>query len=192
MTTAKAETHAGPVPTGNHVRRASLSVAHIAVPAVFAAALIGGVVFSALSFRGDGYRVVSVHGGSMGNSIPNGSLVLAQWQRDSDIATGDVILVREDSASTQPKIHRVIDVTEEDDSYVVHTKGDGNETPDPEPFRLPDRVLVSRGHVPYLGMVTAAIASPFGWLLLVALPLTAVALLIVASIWRPAKNRDAV
>lgn len=189
MTRADAGLHAGPSPTRRRSRRSSLPVSRIMALTVLAAALLGGgLSFEALSLRGEGYRVVIVNGGSMGESIPSGSLVVARWHASADIAAGDVILVNDDSASTQPKIHRVIDVTKNDDSYVVHTKGDGNETPDPEAYQLPDRVLVSRGHVPYLGMVATAIASPAGWLLMVALPLTLVAALTILSIWRPRKR----
>lgn len=151
---------------------------------VLVAVLLGGVMFVALTLRDNGYRAVIVSGGSMGDSIPSGSLVATRWRDADEIVAGDVILMREDTAARQPKIHRVIDVHLEGGVYVVQTQGDGNQTPDPEPYALPDRVLVSVGHVPYLGALAAGIASPLGWLLLVALPLTVVAALSVRAIWK--------
>lgn len=169
-------------------RRALVSAGRFIVPVAFAAALLGGLALAALLFRGEGYRVVIVHGGSMGDAIPNGSLAVVQWRPASAIAAGDVIVISEDATATPPKIHRVIEVAEEDGSYVVLTQGDANQTPDPEPYVLPDRVLVSREHVPYLGWVAAAVASPLGWLLLVALPVTIVGVVTIDSIWRRRKR----
>jgi len=132
-----------------------------------------------------GYGTLVVSGGSMGDSIPNGSFVVARWLDPDDVAIGDVILVTEDvgGSETRPKLHRVVFVEQDADHVSVRTKGDGNTAEDPLLYVLPDRVLTPAYHIPYLGFLVAMVSSPLGWLLLVALPGAALCLLALRFIW---------
>lgn len=140
-----------------------------------------------------GYHTLVVQGGSMGHSIPTGSLVYARWIGAEDVELGDVILVQEDSASgpAHPKLHRVVSLEREGGQILVQTKGDVNETVDPKVYILPHRVLTPAWTLPYLGFLVGFVVTPLGWALLVALPSTAVCLSTLRGIWAPAREPSA-
>jgi hypothetical protein len=80
-------------------RKAQLGLlAHAALVAMLA--VLAGTLAVAAAPVAVGYRAVVVRGGSMGDSIPNGSLVMARWVPASQIDTGDVILRAGSSGST--------------------------------------------------------------------------------------------
>ena len=137
-----------------------------------------------------GYGTLAVHGGSMGDSMPNGSLVFTHWIPDEDVEIGDVILVREESAAL-PRIHRVVEINPEGGQVVIRTKGDANETPDPNLYVLPERVPTPVRTVPYLGYLVGLVVTPVGWALLVALPATLLGLFALRAIWAPQRRTTA-
>lgn len=138
-----------------------------------------------------GYRPVVVHGGSMGKSIPNGSLVMARWVPAGDVDVGDTILIQEEAADgpAVPKLHRVVSRDADGANILVRTRGDASQAPDPPLYVLPDRVLTPASHVPYLGFAVARVTTPQGWLLFIALPGTLLCLLALHTIWFPANPR---
>src|SRR5712691_10207969 len=91
------------------------------------AALLGALSLVAVP-RVVGYGTLIVQGGSMGESIPIGSLVFTQSLAAESVEPGDVILVREqnESGEATPKLHRVISLERRDAHVVVWTKGDAN------------------------------------------------------------------
>jgi len=137
-----------------------------------------------------GYGTLAVHGGSMGDSIPNGSLVFTRWIPDEDVEIRDVILVREESAAS-PRIHRVVAIYPEGGQVAVRTRGDANKTPDPNLYVLPDRVATPVRTVPYLGYLVGLVVTPLGWGLLVALPATLLGLFALRAIWAPQRRTTA-
>lgn len=154
---------------------------------VFVIAL--GVLLVALSLvtapRLFGYGTLIVQGGSMGESIPIGSLVFTQSLAAENVQPGDVILVREqnESGGAVPKLHRVISLDRHDGQVVVWTKGDANGTPDPLSYVLPDHVLTPAYHLQYLGYLVGFIATPIGWLILVVLPGMVLCISTLRGIW---------
>lgn len=150
-------------------------------------ALLGGIVLGVLWAHRAGWGMISVHGGSMGDTIPIGSLVIARTEPAADVAVGDVILINEqaeDGSMLAPKLHRIVVMDERDGKVVVKTKGDGNSDVDPSETILGEHTLVSQWHMPRLGYWLSFMATPSGWLITAALPFTAVAALVIASIWR--------
>jgi len=145
------------------------------------AVVLGAAVLSRLF----GYHTMVVQGGSMGHSLPNGSLVYCRWVEAGDVELGDVILVQEETASgpAPPKLHRVVSLEREGGQVLVQTKGDLNETVDPKVYILPERVLTPAYTLPYLGYLVGFAVTPLGWALLVALPMTVVGLFTLRSIW---------
>ena len=143
--------------------------------------------------RAFGYGTLAVQGGSMGEGIPNGSLVLARWTSAEDVAPGDVILVQQKSggSSARPKIHRIVSLSEENGRVLARTKGDANATPDPDLYILPDRVLTPAATIPYLGYLVGAVGTPRGWLFLVAIPATVICALTLRDIWSDAGPKAA-
>ena len=159
--------------------------------AAFYGTLILGSVAIAIAFstmaapRLFGYSTLVVHGGSMGEAIPNGSLVIARRIAADQVQVGDVILVREQSGGDPalPKIHRVTSVQADGDRIVVRTKGDANQTEDPQPYVLADRVLTPARHLPYLGYLVGFVTTRLGWILLSALPAAFLCLFALRLIW---------
>ncbi len=144
------------------------------------------IVFSTMAMpRLFGYSTLVVHGGSMGDAIPNGSLVIARWIAADQVRVGDVILVRERNGGdpAAPKIHRVTSVQPDGDRIVVRTKGDANQTEDPEPYVLADRVLTPARDLPYLGYLAGFVTTRLGWLLFSALPVAFLCLFALKAIW---------
>ena len=147
-----------------------------------------------------GYQTLVVQGASMGDSIPIGSVVFARWTAAEDLNVGDVILIRyaetnhgpapqhiEEShhGPATPHIHRVISLEEEGGQILAGTKGDANETADPNLHILPDRIPIAAYTLPYLGYLVAFIGTPLGWALLVGLPATVLCLVTLKDIWAP-------
>src|SRR5438094_9069535 len=79
---------------------------------IFAIALIAllGALSLVAAPRLLGYGTLIVQGGSMGDSIPIGSLVFTQSLTAENVQLGDVVLVHEqnESGGAVPKLHRVI------------------------------------------------------------------------------------
>ncbi len=126
----------------------------------------------------------------MGESIPSGSLVMARWIPGGQVAVGDVILIQEagDEGPAVPKIHRIVSLEHDGANIIARTKGDANQTADPKVYVLPDRVLTPVYHIQYLGFLVAFVSTSNGWVLIVALPGTALCLLTVRSIWLPERR----
>ena len=84
-----------------------------------------------------GYHWLTVYGGSMGDSIPAGSIALMENVAADDLKVGDVIL--REANDGPPFVHRIISMEEEAGKYVVITQGDANDSPDVDPLRLEGR-----------------------------------------------------
>jgi signal peptidase I len=150
-------------------------------------AFIGAIGLGVLYARSAGFGLISVHGGSMGDTIPTGSLVIAKSKASTDVDVGDVILIRQqaqDGSTSAPKLHRVIALEKRDGQVLVQTKGDGNADPDPGEYVLREQTLVEQWHVSRLGYWISFAGTPQGWALVSALPFVTVAAIIIASIWR--------
>jgi len=77
-----------------------------------------------------GFHTYTGLGQSMGETIPNGSLVVARTVAADDVALGDVLVFRWPGFD-QPITHRVIDIRQNDRDLLFATKGDGNPASDP-------------------------------------------------------------
>jgi len=117
----------------------------------------------------------------MGDSLPRGSVGISRWVPADEVEVGDVIVISH--ADTAPKIHRVVTIEEQDDGFVVETKGDANGAPDPGYSVLNDRVAVHTYTVPYLGYAADFLRTPLGWSLFVLLPIGVLCLRTLRDIW---------
>ena len=157
------------------------------------AAAIGSLVALALALAAAvipvafGFHPVVVRGGSMGRSIPNGSLVMARWVPANEVRIGDVILIQEqrDTGRAIPKIHRVVSLQPDGGNFLARTRGDANASADPNLYVLPNRVLAPAYHLEYLGFLVGFVTTTLGWLVFIALPATLVCLFTLRSIWLP-------
>lgn len=132
-----------------------------------------------------GVRPVVVTSGSMGRSIPVGSLAITHPVSASGIRDGDVILVHEqaDGVQARPKMHRVVKVEHDGASIIVSTKGDANPAPDPSLYVLPTKVDVVAFSMPYLGYLVSFLLTPAAWLLAVGLPGALACAFVLRRIW---------
>ena len=154
--------------------------------------LVAAVVTGGRTLQRSGFRLITIHGGSMGDTVPIGSVVLVKWSAPTDVKVGDIILVQTENngAKDTPRLHRVISLDQGTDGLItVQTKGDANGSPDPDPFLLSGDVLVYRYHLPRIGYWMSFVQTPVGWLLVVALPFTLAALSILVSVWLRDKQR---
>ncbi len=105
-----------------------------------------------------GFRTYSGVGDSMGDAIPNGSLILTRSVAAEEVAVGDVIAFRW-PGFPHAITHRVVDVRSRGGTPLFVTKGDGNAARDPflasgdQEIR---RVLFS---VPHLGTFLPVVKS---------------------------------
>jgi signal peptidase I len=131
-----------------------------------------------------GYGTLVVHGGSMGNAIPTGSLVLTRPTPSTNIAKGDVILLpNEGGKKKTPVIHRVTSVAHEGNSIVVESKGDANRAADPWRSVLGPTAQRKLVVIPWLGYVLGLLNTPFGWIALVLLPGGWLCLSVLRRVW---------
>ena len=117
-----------------------------------------------------GGRALVIGGGSMEPAIPQGALVLA-LPSDAPYAVGDVVTVQQGAAT--PYTHRITRLTELAGVPYVETKGDANAAPDPvivPTAAIAGRVVIG---IPFLGYVSALLATGLGLAAFLALGATA-------------------
>lgn len=128
-----------------------------------------------------GYPALTVQGGSMGGSLPDGSLAITRWVPVDEVEAGDVIVVKHANATAV--IHRVVTIEEQDGSFVVETKGDANPAADPGYSVLTGRVAMHAYTIPYVGYAADFLRTPLGWMLFVLLPIGVLCLRTLRDIW---------
>jgi signal peptidase len=182
--------HVAPV----RLRLATVRVAGVrlarAMCALVLLVLIAGLC-AALMPRPFGFRPTVVTSGSMGRSIPVGSLAMTRSVGADSVRQGDVILVREEvnGVAARPKLHRVVEMEQNDGSTLVTTKGDANAAPDPNMYVLPARVDVVAYSIPLLGYLVGFMLTPAGWVLAVGLPGAIVCAFVLRRIWSEGEGR---
>ena len=130
-----------------------------------------------------GQELLGVQGGSMGDSLPDGSLIVTSSTAAGDIEVGDVVVLQSAPGQTQI-IHRVVEIDATSGQRLATTRGDANDADDPEQFVLRGAVTVPALVLPYLGYLLIFVTTPLGWLLGVAIPASIVTFLIIRDIWR--------
>ena len=169
-----------PLAKVSHVLRRLGYVAFL-VSLIALIAALGAAVLPRLA----GYGTLVVRGGSMGEAYPTGSLVVSRSMAAKDVRVGDAILVGEENAAGKslPTLHRVVSLSQQGDQIVVQTKGDANETADPNLYVLNGHVATPVYTLPYLGYLLGFVLTQLGWVLVVAIPATILSLLMLRSIW---------
>ena len=105
-----------------------------------------------------GYRPVVLQTGSMGDTAPAGSLVVAGPRDGAGVDTGDIVVMQRPGAL--PITHRVVSVEESAVGRLATTKGDANAFVDPAPYVLGDSELVARWAVPHVGIWLEELRDP--------------------------------
>ncbi|GAW91968.1 signal peptidase I [Calderihabitans maritimus] len=114
-----------------------------------------------------GYKLMVVLSGSMSPTFNAGSIVGVKPVDPEEIAIGDIITYRKDVDSETVITHRVVEVGREGKGLVFITRGDANDSVDPDP--VPARNVIGRVefYIPYAGYFIKFIRSKYGLVLVV-------------------------
>jgi signal peptidase len=118
------------------------------------------------------FKVKVVKSGSMEPYIKTGGIVVIK--PSDSYKVNDVITFGEDTKTQIPTTHRIVKVEGEGGARTFTTKGDANDSNDPETTRLSEvrgKVVLT---VPYLGYVLDFAKKPTGFFLLVGIPAVAI------------------
>jgi signal peptidase I len=137
-----------------------------------------------------GYQRYVIVSGSMTGTYDRGSIVFDREVPVADLKVGDPITYQPPSGASPEKLltHRIVWIGRNaQGERTFRTKGDANPTADPWTFTLdkPTQAEVAFS-VPYVGFLLAALSIPTVRMLAIGIPAVAVALLILAGIWRDA------
>ncbi len=128
-----------------------------------------------------GYRPVVILTGSMGDTAPPGSLIVAEPRSAATIDVGDIVVMQRPD---EPLItHRVIEIETNRRSRFAITQGDANEAPDAAPYPLDGEQLVARWIHPELGRWALTVFQPGPALAVVAVATVVIAIQALRRIW---------
>jgi signal peptidase len=150
--------------------------------------------FAVLAFLGIGprlfgYRTLTVLTGSMRPGMPAGSVAVVEQEPTSALRVGDVVVYQAPIADHRIVSHRVVSIEASGAaSYVIQTKGDANNGPDPWTAKISSpTVWRVRAVVPRLGTAIRFLRMrQLHLALLYGVPLV-LALIWMGEIWRPAR-----
>jgi signal peptidase len=129
-----------------------------------------------------GYQRYVIEGGSMGASVPRGSVAYERAVPVNRLRVGDVITYTHEGTRVT---HRIVAIGHRrDGERLFRTRGDANATPDPWRSTLHGEQPVVRFHVPLAGYALAALSVRPVRMAAIGLPALAVALVALAGAWR--------
>ncbi len=135
---------------------------------VIAIVLIASLLLTTLVPVPGNLKVKVVKSGSMEPYIKTGGIVVIK--PSTNYLVNDVITFGEDTRTQIPTTHRIISVVGEGSNMEFITKGDANDTEDPEKVKLDEirgKVVLT---VPYMGYVLDFAKQPVGFGILVGIP----------------------
>jgi signal peptidase len=131
-----------------------------------------------------GHQMYIVLSGSMSPSFGAGSLAFVRPRPPEAIKEGDIITYRGLGEGEKLVSHRVVAVNEAGGVITFTTKGDANDTVDPNPVKgenLVGKVVLA---IPYLGYIMEFARTKQGLLVLVVIPTSALLLWEIAGIYK--------
>ena len=103
-----------------------------------------------------GHRLFVVGGASMGPAVPIGSLVIVRTTYPAALTVGDVVTYQHSGATVT---HRVASIEEYGDARIFTTRGDANDTADPDAVAFDDRVGLVVAQLPLVGYLVALLQA---------------------------------
>jgi signal peptidase len=116
-----------------------------------------------------GFQTFIVASGSMGRTMPIGSVALTRPIEAQALSVGDVVTFRHQAGATTT--HRVVAIKHDGAQVILTTKGDANGSADPEPVVLNARIHRVEYVVPYVGYFVRYARSPLGGIMLFLIPI---------------------
>lgn len=135
-----------------------------------------------------GYEVRIVQSGSMEPAIRTGSVVVVSQQERYE--AGEVITFGEVAGDQIPTTHRIVSEQLIDGELAYTTKGDANEEADLEPVLANDvrgKVLFD---IPWLGFILDFARQPLGFVLLIGIPASLIAIEEITNIYAALRGRQ--
>jgi signal peptidase len=130
-----------------------------------------------------GFRAYVIYGGSMGSSLPNGSIGITRRVDAESIHVGDVVALQK-SAASLPVLHRIVAIDTSGGTRRFVTQGDANAEPDPDPVGLQgpgDKVVFS---IPWLGYLVHFARGATGRALLLIIPSSVLVGVVLWQTWK--------
>lgn len=115
-----------------------------------------------------GYHFYVVMSGSMEPNIHTGSIVTVKEENDYNI--GDVITAKMTETPSETYSHRVANKETLNGQTAYTTKGDANDSTDPDVVYQPNVVGKVLFSIPLLGYVTNFAKQPLGFILMIVVP----------------------
>ncbi|MDQ1687986.1 MAG: signal peptidase [Frankiaceae bacterium] len=155
---------------------------------LLAAMLLGvlGFLFLGVGPRTGTYRTVTMLTGSMRPTYPVGSVLVDRPQPTSSLQVGQVLTYAIPTDDHRVVSHRVISVKQDGEgAYLIRTKGDANNGPDPWVARVTDqRVWTARGVIPHAGSLILTLRGPHAKTLALYVIPAICALWTLVGVWR--------
>ncbi|MEZ5227837.1 MAG: hypothetical protein R2710_14525 [Acidimicrobiales bacterium] len=130
----------------------------------------------------DGYRPVVITTGSMGDTAPPSSIIVAAPRPAENVQLGDILVMQRDGRATVT--HRVVAIEPgANDQRLAITKGSANPVVDAEPYRLVGDPLVGRWIMPTGGGLLLRLGDPFTALAVVLGAVSLVTFVALRWIW---------
>lgn len=140
----------------------------ITVAAFLAAA---ATVLTLAGLQQQGKRLLIVTSGSMTPAFVAGDVVVVESRDPSTLRPGMIVTFHPPGSPQQLTTHRILSLQPRAEGLFLQTKGDANDTPDPDFTAVGDVVGVATTTVPLLGRWLAAYQSPTGRLVVLGLPM---------------------
>ena len=122
-----------------------------------------------------GWETHAVLSGSMEPALDAGGVILTRPVKEQDLRVGDIILFESGELRVA---HRVVEIVEEGGKLWFRTKGDANDSPDPDLISFDGGETKKVAFdLPYLGFLARAMSNRYAFLLVIAIP----ALLLIVS-----------
>jgi signal peptidase len=170
----------------NAVAVAARRAAGAAVMLAAVAALLVSV-----AIRTDRARVSRVLTGSMGTTIPAGSVVASRPADPGGLAAGDVVMFLPpapfDTGGT-PVVHRIVAVERDGADVLVRTKGDANAAEDPWTVNASKSTVHTIAWSSFTAGTVADVVARAGGSLLLAVVVALFASRALLAIWRPRRR----
>jgi signal peptidase len=117
-----------------------------------------------------GFESLIVASGSMGRTLPIGSVALTRAVEAKAVSVGDVVTYRHRGES-ETVTHRVVALKDEVGRVAFTTKGDANADPDPQSVVVSGRIHRVEYVVPLAGHVIRYARTPLGGVALILVPI---------------------
>lgn len=153
----------------------------------FILAVVIVIVLALLVPRAFGYDIFAVLSGSMEPTYHVGSIVYVDKnQSPEEIKAGDPIAFYKEKGVVAT--HRAIETDKENKQFV--TKGDANDSKDPEPISYQQFIGKAVLSIPLLGYVSIYIKTVRGMMVAIIVILTVILLYVIPELLKPKKEKE--